>query len=733
MTDAAYVEEMEPDEFEEVAEEADAFDPQRVIDNIKSPNLAVDLDQSTLANLGAKVVEEFKIDEESRKAAGWVDRNKSAMDSALQTMEVKNTPWPNASNVKYPLISTAAIQFNARAMPAVLDGPNIVKGKVLGSDKGSPKAGPDGQPMAGPDGQPQWEKPPGEKKARADRIGRHMSYQLLEEMDGWEEDTDKLLMMLPILGSVFRKSYFDPLKGYNCSELVSPDNLVVNYWAKNLLTAPRVTHILKLYPNEIEERFRSEVWLRQDLGQPASAANDDSAPHTFLEQHRLWDLDDDGYQEPYVVTVHEETGQVVRIIARYDEKGVEVSQDGSKIVRIKPFRTFTKYSFIPSPDGAFYDIGFGSLLKPLGDTINTTINQLMDAGTLGNRGGGLIGSGVSMKSGVLTFKPGEWKRVEVTGQTLRESVFPIPAPVPSAVLQSLLVMLIECAKDVTATQDILTGEASSANQAVGTTLAMIEQGLKTFTAIVKRIHRALRDELAVLYRLNATYLEEEAYYTFQDDEGAIAREDYALGDVDVVPVSDPTMATDAQRLARASYLQQFLGKGLDDKEIMNRSLEAAGIPDVPKLWPKDPPAPPPELQIQEKEVQQRDRALDLDERRVEIEEGKATASIQKDVATAQNTMIDAVLKAPEFQAQVAQMIATMAAEAVQEMTNGSAAQVQREDVSGMAGPPANPAVPPVPQGPAGGVGAPMEPGPTSDAGIPSPSDDLGGAGGPEVV
>ncbi|MCR5876942.1 hypothetical protein [Phenylobacterium sp. J367] len=323
------------------------------------------------------------------------------MKLALQTKEEKSYPWPKASNIKFPLISTAAIQFNARAYPAMIDGPNIVKGAIKG-------------------------RPTPEKQDRADRIGKHMSWQLLEEMDDWEEDTDRLLIQLPIVGCAFRKTWFDPLKGYNCSHLVSAGDFVVNYWTRDLETCPRATHVLPpMYPYEAEEKMRSGLWLRVDLGRAPDAANDDDAPHVFLEQHRLWDLDEDGYPEPYIVTVHKETERVVRIVARYDETGVEMSEEG-EIVRITPTRAFTKYGFIQAPDGSFYDIGFGTLLEPLSATINSTINQLMDAGHLANVQGGFIGDGVSIKSGNLRFKPGEWKRVTSAGANLQQSIVPLP-------------------------------------------------------------------------------------------------------------------------------------------------------------------------------------------------------------------------------------------------------------------------------------------------------------------
>jgi chaperonin GroES len=171
--------------------------------------------------------------------------------------------------------------------------------------------------------------------------------------------------------------------------VVGPDKFVVNYWTKDLESCPRATHVLEFYPHEVAEKKRAGLWLTWSLA-AARAANDDQAPHTFLEQHRLWDLDGDDYPEPYIVTVHKET----RRWSAWSPASMSAGswkQDG-KVVQIKPVRCFTKYPFIPSPDGSFYDIGFGTLLGALGETINTTINQLMDAGHLANVQGGFIGS-----------------------------------------------------------------------------------------------------------------------------------------------------------------------------------------------------------------------------------------------------------------------------------------------------------------------------------------------------
>jgi chaperonin GroES len=682
---------------------------------IGHPNIATELDEQTLNKIGAKVCEDFKIDEQSRKAEGWDERQETATKLALLVREEKSYPWPKASNVKFPLVATAAIQFNARAYPAVVDGQNVVKGKVLGQ-------------------------PSPEKQARAERVGKHMSYQLLEEMDGWEEDTDRLLIMLPIQGCVFRKTYFDPLKGYNCSHVVSATDFVVNYWTKDLDSCPRATHVLPpMHPHTVQEKMRSGLWLNVELGQPADASNDNDAPHTFLEQHRLWDLDGDDYPEPYIVTVHKESQKVVRIVARFDEDGVMVGQKG-EVIAIKPTRCFTKYGFIPAPDGSFYDVGFGTLLGPMGETINSVINQLMDAGHLANVQGGFIGDGVSIKSARMRFDPGEWKRVATNGGKLAESIVPLPVKEPSAVLFNLLGMLIESAKDVTATQDILTGDTVQANQPVGTTLAMIEQGLKTFTAIVKRIHRALKAELGILYDLNRKYLNPQVYFTFQDVEGVVAQRDYASEDIDVVPVSDPTMATDMQKLGRSQYLGQFLGKGLNDMVIVERMLEAAGIPDIEDLLPKGPPPPDPEFELKKEELAIKAHEADAKHREVDIKAAEAEANISKTAADAQKTMAEAILVLPEFQLAVAQLVDQRARDmmkAEQEAPDGGQPEpeVQPQELPGMEAEPADAPVSDLPLRPEGPVDGGLGEGPVDGPdgavqGAPPPGIDDPGMGGP---
>lgn len=592
---------------------------------MESANVAADLPEGQLAEIGARAHREYEVDENSR--SDWKTRMKDALDLAMQVTGEKNYPWPNAANIKFPLVTTAAVQFAARAYPAIVNNRSVVKGQVRGEDEGVPATDPQsGQPVMDPQtGQPAWQVEPGAKRERAERVARHMSWQLLDEMEEWEEDTDLLLHVLPILGCCFRKTWFDPAMGRCRSEMITPDKAVVNYKAKSLATAPRITQRFDLYPYEIEERVRSGLYLECEYG-PTGETNDDDAPHCFLEQHRWLDLDDDGYPEPYVVTLHEETHKVVRIVARFDAEGVFVNDRG-EVAKIEPVQYFTRYLFMPAPDGGIYGVGFGALLQPLNEAINSTINQMLDAGHLQNTGGGFIGYGLKIRGGNLRFAPGEYKRVQTIAGGIRENVVPLTFPGPSATLFSLLGLLIEAARDISSVKDIMTGDEGPPGEAAARTLARIEQGMKVFSAIYKRIFRGLKHEYAKLFRLNRLYLDERVYFTLLDTPEAVALDDYQSDDLDVVPVADPNMVTDAQRMAQAEFLLQFLGDPyFDPRESRKRVLDAVGMPDGDKLLVQELP-PDPEIAAKADEMEVRKREVEIKAQAQQVDAEKSLAEV----------------------------------------------------------------------------------------------------------
>lgn len=580
---------------------------------IQSTNLAAELDEDEIAPIAGRVVREYEIDKTSREH--WEERTKDALELAMLTSEEKSYPWPKASNVKYPLLTTAALQFNARAYPAIVMGNRVAKCQVWGED------------------------PDGNKAERADRVSEHLSYQLLAELPEWEEDTDRLLVMLPITGCVFRKVYYDPSLGRNTTRLVTADRLVVNYRARSMEDAPRITEEMYLYPYEIEERIRSKRFIEFDYGQASpEAGNDDKqeidqddhdAPHLFLEQHRLLDLDGDGYPEPYIVTVHKASETVCRIVANYTVDSV-MTDEGMNILAIRKQDYYVKYQFLPSPDGGFYGWGFGWLLKDITESINTTLNQMLDAGHLSNVQGGLVSSQLGIKEKSIRLKPGEYKVINHSGR-MSDSVLPINYPGPSAVLFNLLGLLVETGKEVAAIKDVLTGEGQGKNASPTTTLALIEQGLQVFTSIYKRIFRSLKAELGLHARLNREYLDPESYNKlFDAEQPADPAKDYDEADMDILPVSDPNMVSRMQQLAKAEFLKAYSAENpaLNPLEVTQRVLEAAQIDEPEKLI-----MPPPEPSEMEKQLMALAADLEMKDKQADI--AKKMASAIKDIAAAE--------------------------------------------------------------------------------------------------
>jgi chaperonin GroES len=487
----------------------------------------------------------------------------------MQVREPKNYPWPNASNVKYPLLSTAAMQFNARAYPSLIpsDG-KVVKGKYIGKDD------------------------TGAKTLKAERVATYMSFQFMHEMGTWDEEMDKMLIMLPILGTVFKKTYWSKADEKIKSDLVLPKNLVVNNWARTVEDAERVSEIIDMSQRIFEERKRQKVFLDVDLGEPTTPPReggnglvDDTTPYELVEQHTYLDLDNDEYPEPYVVTFHRESGKVLRIVARFLPDDINLNDEG-EVVSINPTQYYTKYSFVPNPDGSFYDIGFGILLGPLNESVNTLINQLVDSGSLANLQSGFIGKGLRIKMGQERFQPGEWKPVASSGDDLKKQIVPLPTKEPSNVLFQLMGSLIQSGKELASVAEIFVGKMPGQNTPATTTMATIEQGMKVFTAVYKRIYRALDKEFKKVYALNGKYLNPETYVAVLDSP--VGPDDFDNSTYDICPGADPTAVSKTEQLMKAQGLMELLPSGaLDPIEVISRILQAQEQPNWEKLFTKE--------------------------------------------------------------------------------------------------------------------------------------------------
>ena len=578
---------------------------------LESLNIAEDLDEDTLTDIGQEISSAVEDDDMSRQ--DWLEDQDEWLKLASQVREYKAYPWQNASNVKYPLMTVSSLQFHARALPSLVNNTNPVKARVVGRDK-------DGQ-----------------KQKRANRVSRYMSYQVLEEMDDWLDDLDRMMLVLPIIGMCFKKTYFSENKGRICSKLVMPRDLILNYHAQDYERA-RMSHVIMMDKNELLEHQNQGTFLDVDLSDPTfkevegardevlglNPVAEDDHPYEIIESHCWLDLDEDGYKEPYIVTWHRDSQQVLRIVARWDQFGIQYNES-NKVVKITPTNYFTPYIFIPDPNSAVYGIGFGRLLGPTNESVNTLINQLVDAGTLSNMQGGFIGRGLKLKGGDYRFRPGEWKIVNTTGNDLKSSIFPMPIREPSGVLFNLLGLLIESGQRISSVSDMMMGENPGQNTPATTSMNVLEQGQKVFNGIYKRLHRALGKEYKAIFRLNSMYLDEDRYNSvldvqelaepippqmaqqMQPEELAMAQqqmqqaaantwatiEDFNPQDMDIVPTSDPAYMSDAQKAMKANDLLQKAMSGLpvNMTYALRKSLEIAGHEDIEEIMKMPPPKP----------------------------------------------------------------------------------------------------------------------------------------------
>lgn len=588
-------------------------------------NVAKLLDEDELRKIGERVVRDFEKDKLSRKA--WEDRTEDAMKLALQVAEKKTYPWPNAANVKYPLLTISAVQFASRV--ELFSGPDIVRCQVEGFD------------------------PDGRKTDRAVRIGKHMSYQF-RRMPNWEADNDRMMHALPILGSMFKKSYYDSIMEKNISELIYPRDLVFDYYAKDVDSCYRKTHIIQLTKNQIVERQRAGIYLKHELKDVPTPderslgsafegleqpENDEDTPRVFLEQHRYWDLDDDGYQEPYIMTVDKETAQVFRIVPRFDKKGIRRKK--GEIVCIESEEYFTQFIFIPDPNGGNLGIGFGHLQGPINEVANTLINQLIDAGTLSNLQSGYIGKGLRTRAGNYNFTPGEWKLVNSTGEDLKNNIVPLPVREPSQVLFTLLTLMLEGGEKIGSITDAIVGDNPPANQPATTTLATIEQGLKVFKKIHVRLYNCFSKEFNKHYKLNKKYMGPDDYFNvldvpvsqmqllMQNTQQAIAQtgkmlvvqDDYKGDDTELTPSADPNVMTESEKLQKMELLLQTIQMlGWNPEVVKKRFLEATNMPNPDELLTPPPPPPPdPKVELEKMKMQGEQQKMQFEQQNKQVE------------------------------------------------------------------------------------------------------------------
>ena len=556
---------------------------------IPLPNIAQMLDDNTLLEIGHNVINGYEADLDSMQE--WNDYVENGKKLVKQEQQPKSTPWDGASNFKSPTLMQAALKWSDRATSELLRQDDIVKTSIIGRD------------------------PDGEKEKQADRVAEYSNYQINIEMKEWRDEHEKILYTIPYDGTAFKKTFFDARLGRPVSSIIVAPNFIVNNKLDSIERMRRFSEIIELSKNEVMERENQGLWIDTELALGAVSGEDDNNEQaeadkftTFIEQQGYFDLDGDGYEEPYTFVVELTSKTVVRIIPRFELSDVlvnvsgssraiklsELTEDGSlpsgdiDVVRIKPIQTITKYGFLRDPDGGFLDVGYSYILGALTMATNALTNQLVDAGTLSNRSGGWLARGFRKKMGNSAFKPFEWKQTGLSAQDLQSGIMPLPIKEPSPTLFTLMQFMIQSSQELSASADLT--KALGANAPATTTLALVQEQQQSASAIILRVYRSMTSEFRKIFELNSKFLDPIEYQEVLDDPQANFEEDFNLRKMSVFPVANPEISSKIQRIQQAeaelSRAELVNAVGGDVRILVKRFYQAIGTQNIDEIFPE---------------------------------------------------------------------------------------------------------------------------------------------------
>ena len=543
-------------------------------------NLVGALDEDSQDTLAAKIVANVDEDDNSRRE--WLDTIKVGFDLLGLTVEEKNTPFQGACSAQHPLLMESAVKFQSKASNELLPANGPVKTKVLGDVTL-------------------------EKEDQAIRVKNHLNYQITEQMTEFYPDSERNLLYVPLVGSGFKKTYYNFALERPCSEFIPAHQFIVPNSAPDLHRAPRYTHVLYKTSSDMEADYAIGLYNKPEdgLGDPQTPKMDEvdkktssligleigvgenGKAYTLYEQHidlyieQIEELDPNenahGYKvaSPYVVTVDSNTQKILSIRRNWREGDAKRKK---KVI-------FTHFSFVPSFN--FYSFGFLHLLGNLQLSLTASLRSLIDAGQFANLQGGFKLKGVRIVNSDEPIYPGEFKDIEAGGGDIHKAIMTLPFKEPSSVLYQMLNFLdTKGQKFADSTEQVI--QDSSNTGPVGTTLALLEASTKFFSAIHKRLHKSLKDELKLIAEINSETLPDDLAYNIENESMSVTREDYD-SIVDVVPVSDPNMASSAHRMAKAQTLFEFAQRDPsihDMREVYKHVYVNMDYVDIDKILPE---------------------------------------------------------------------------------------------------------------------------------------------------
>ena len=582
MIDAENIGEIEitPDEDGGVTVDFDPQD-QRGEDEDFYANLAEEMPDRELGRISSELMGEFDSNKAGRQE--WEETYSNGLELLGFTYEERTQPFRGASGVTHPLLAEAATQFQAQAFNELLPPSGPVRTVVMGKETRA-------------------------KVEQAHRVKQFMNYYVTNVMEEYTPDMDQMLFYLPLAGSTFKKTYYDEALGRAVSRFVPAENLVVPYETADLETCPNITQVVRMSLNDLRKNqvagFYRDVEVIPAQAEMSSLSEEMDRIEGFepsqvdydctvLECHV--DLDLEGYEDtdedgqptgikiPYIVTISQDNGQVLAIRRNYRE-------DDEKKRKIA---YFTHFKFLPG--FGFYGLGLIHTIGGLSRTATSALRQLIDAGTLSNLPAGFKARGLRIRDDNDPLQPGEFRDVDAPGGAIRDSLMPLPFKGPDQTLFNLLGFVVQAGQRFATITDLKVGDGND-QAAVGTTIAMIEQGSRVMSAVHKRLHYAMRQEFKILSRVMSESLPQEYPYSIAGGDQKIMREDFD-DRVDVIPVSNPNVFSQAQRILQAQTKLQLAAQAPElhnMHEVFRDMYEALGVTDVDRIMktvPSEDPLP----------------------------------------------------------------------------------------------------------------------------------------------
>ena len=572
----------------EISEEDDGsvlvdFDPEdmRGEDGDFYANLAEEMPDRELSRIGNDLAAEFDANKAGRQ--DWEDAYTNGLELLGFNYEERTQPFRGSSGVTHPLLAEAATQFQAQAFNELLPASGPVRTQVMGEETHA-------------------------KADQAKRVKQFMNYYITNVMEDYTPDMDQMLFYLPLAGSTFKKTYYDEVMDRAVSKFVPAQSLVVPYDTSDLDTCPNISQLIRMDLNDLRKKQLAGVYLdidvipaQGDVTEVDSEINriDGIEPsqidydctllecHVDLDLEGYEDLDEDGeptgIKVPYLVTISQDNGQVLSIRRNYRE------DDPAK----KKIAYFTHFKFLPG--FGFYGLGLIHTIGGLSRTATSALRQLIDAGTLSNLPAGFKARGLRIRDDDDPLQPGEFRDVDAPGGAIRDSLMPLPFKGPDRTLFELLGFVVQAGQRFATITDMKVGDGNQ-NAAVGTTIAMLEQGSRVMSAVHKRLHYAMRQEFKILARVMSESLPQEYPYSVAGDESSIMASDFD-DRVDVIPVSNPNVFSQAQRIALSQTKMQLAAQAPEMHnmhEVYRDMYESLGVTDVDRIMkavPDDEPRP----------------------------------------------------------------------------------------------------------------------------------------------